>query len=137
MNREILFRGKEVSSQKWVYGFYVHVPCGRFGKDEHIIQTISKNGRMATLYDVNSSTVGQFTGVTDKNGNKIFEGDIVDILCENEETGLIEWDKDTARFIVSAYSFEADFDNYYGTDLEVIGNIHDNPELIKRDEQKN
>ena len=77
------------------------------------------------LVRVQPETVGQFTGLVDKNGLKIFEGDIVDILCENEETGLIEWDKDTARFIVSSCNFESDFDNYYGTDLEIIGNIYD------------
>ena len=121
MDREILFRGKRVDNGEWIYGDRVRshtktyiVTCGEAFPDE-----------------VYPETVGQFTGLTDKNGEKIFESDIVDILCENEEIGVIEWEKDTAQFIVSADGFCASFDNYSGHDLEVIGNIHDNPEMLR------
>ena len=75
-----------------------------------------------------ADTVGQYTGVKDKNGTRIFEGDIVDI-SRDEERGVIKWDEDTARFIISSDGISADFDNYWGKDLEVIGNIYDNQEL--------
>ena len=128
--REILFRGKENPSGKWVEGFYNHIPCGRFLCDEHLIQTIDTDGRIGQLFTVYDSTVGQFTGLTDKNGKKIFEGDIVDILTENEEIGVVEYED--GGFLVSADGFCVDFhSNIYGTDLEVIGNIHDNPELLE------
>lgn len=56
--REILFKGKTIDTDsKWVEGFYVHVPCGRFMCDEHMIQTVDEDGRMGQLYNVYDSTV--------------------------------------------------------------------------------
>ena len=161
--REILFRGKTIAiKSEWVEGFYNHIPCGRFLRDEHCIQTIDEGGRIGQLYDVYESTVGQFTGLTDKNGKKIFEGDIVKLSFEGTSR---EYDGD-----FSEYSYDIDFDGHkigivtfggYGTFLkvshgelyidgekqedwkpsrksrlaayrsEVIGNIHDNPELLE------
>ena len=130
--REILFRGKTIANNSiWVEGFYNHIPCGRFLCDEHCIQTIDEDGRIGQLFNVNESTVGQFTGLTDKNGEKIFEGDIVNILPEVDEIGVIEWEDDEAMFVLNAEGWYANFDNYYPEDVEVIGNIHDNPELLE------
>ena len=77
-----------------------------------------------------ADTVGQYTGIRDRNEKQIFEGDIVDIF-KNEERGVIQWDEDTARFVISMSGVVADFDNYWGKDLEVIGNIYDNPDLCE------
>ncbi len=120
--REILFRGKLISTGEWSEGnLAVH-------KDGVTIITpdatlLGKYGR------VDPETVGQYTGLTDENGTKIFEGDIVDIFRDFER-GIIKWDEDTARFIISSDGIIADFDNYWGKDLEVIGNIYDNSKLL-------
>ena len=77
--------------------------------------------------------VEQCTGLKDANGVLLYEGDVVNILCEVEEQGVLEWASEEAQFVVRAEQagFVANFDNYRGTDLEVIGNIHENPELLE------
>lgn len=132
--REILFRGKTIDGD-WTYGYYVFAPkrTGMFGQtiseadfDKHYILTMKYN----LVKEINPETVGQYTGLKDKTGNKIFEGDIVDILTENEEIGIVTYDD--GGFLVEADGFCVDFhSNIYGTDLEIIGNIHDNPELME------
>lgn len=118
--REILFRAKRLADQKWIYGDFIMMLSDypRIISNEDV-----------KMYSVVSETVGQYTELTDKNGTKIFEGDVVDILTENEEFGVVEYDD--GGFEVSADGFIVDFHtNINGTDLEVIGNIYDNPELI-------
>lgn len=66
-------------------------------------------------------TVGQYTGKTDMHGNKIFEGD--NVLYDVDEIGIIEWDKQTAKFSISTYDVIYDFDNFRGDELEIMGNI--------------
>lgn len=141
--REILFRGKQPFSGKWVEGFYVHIPWGRGGADEHLIQTIKPDGRIDAFYPVNPNTVGQFTGLRDKNGKKIFEGDIVkhynrvdkdgnNILDdEGYVKGLIYFDTSKARYKRTS----SPEDVFIGEHCryEVIGNIHDNPELLNKE----
>ena len=126
--REILFRGKRIDNGEWVEGFYNHIPCGRFLCDEHCIQTIKQDGRIGQLYDVYDSTVEQFTGLNDKNGKKIFEGDIVASQWCRGVVCCGEFNCSCCDGVYGWYFYGADIREY---DMyEVIGNIHDNPELL-------
>lgn len=82
------------------------------------------------MFEVDRETVGQFTGLTDRNGVKIFEGDIVKYF--DDWIGEIEYDSDSALFAVSFA--DGDYDDFGRVccgDCEVIGNIHDRPELLE------
>ena len=126
--RKILFRGKrngyaEQRDRDWLEGSLL---VGDNGECEICYGT----PRIRITYSVIPVTVGQITGLLDKNGKKIFEGDIVDILTENEEIGVVAYED--GGFLVNADGFCVDFhSNINGTDLEVIGNIYDNPELLE------
>lgn len=80
--------------------------------------------------EIDPETIGQYTGIVDKYGMKIFEGDIVWNDYDNGK-GKVEWDNDMAKFIITFSTFTIDFDNIYGDELDVIGNVYDNPELLK------
>ena len=138
--REILFRGKRLDNGEWVEGGYKHEKVGDYLTAVFIIQALTsgvwENHRVAP------STIGQFTGLCDKNGKKIFEGDIVNILGNQESAdwknvnynaliafldggfcaidGTIE-DHGFRRYALARMDF----------DLEVIGNVVDNPELLE------
>ena len=139
--REILFRGKTIRTEsEWVYGFYNHIPCGRFLCEEHCIQTIKDDGKIGQLYIVYEGTVGQFIGLTDKNGVKIFEGDIIRAKIEggNNHNGFT-WKNMPVGFQEGAFCLNNKNGSVFcvlgafapSVTLEVIGNIHDNPELLE------
>ena len=130
--REILFRGKRPHYESWVEGFYIHAPSGRLGKNEHLIQTVKKDGRLDILYEVYPETVGQFTGLVDKHGKRIFEGDVVTIEGNSvfEMTGWVVFADGAFQIREPGCDmYECLF--YNPNDMEVIGNIHDNPELLE------
>lgn len=82
---------------------------------------------------VQKSPIEQYTGLKDKNGKEIYEGDIVLDYYDGDDAFIVEWDKDTASFILTDTNNIANvsFDNFYpDKDLEIIGNIHENPELL-------
>ena len=123
--REILFRGKRISNSKWVEGFMYSQHFPLEFRDDFYIRCYD------TDYLVLPETVGQFTGLTDKNGMKIFEGDILTI--ENEGVyAAIKYNESNAAF----YGEDEDHEDYlgeaWGTDVVIIGNIHDNPELLQK-----
>ena len=142
--REILFRGKRLDNGEWVEGFYCKykfsnvVPIA----ERHYIMPMWVN----SLIEVDPETAGQFTGLYDKNGKQIFENDIVKFkeaerFTEDEEPcespnittgkGVVKY-KDGA-FYPRPYRWDCG-DHWYSHgifDVEVIGNIHDNPELLE------
>ena len=128
--REILFRGKRLDDEGWEYGGYA---CTE-SKRAHIIynQTHSINLEGHTVYP---DTVGQYTGLTDKNGRKIFEGDIVK-YTSGSECFYHKVVFETRNFCCYFGIVISDIETWgFGMEvppsmLEVIGNIHDNPELI-------
>ena len=121
--REILFRGKRVCDNEWMYGDYEHF----YLQDGELIVYISDWGKGNEK--VFPNTIGQYTGLTDKNGKKIFEGDIVNI--DYYETtvinAVIEWVG--AGFVASTEYDDWELDNFGF--IEIVGNIHDNLELLK------
>ena len=123
--REILFRGKRIDNGEWVEGFYNHIPYGRFGKDEHMIQTVLENGKIGMLHDIYPCTVGQYTGLKDKNGKMIWEGDILSLRTGRPHVvGFAD-----GAFILEDSAIPMSF----AIKFEIIGNIHDNPELLKEE----
>ena len=130
--REILFRGKRMDNGEWVEGYYA--PIGKY----HYILT----GRLELVpylgfehFLVNPDTVGQFTGLTDKNDVKIFEGDIVR-YGDTIHRVVFEQRNGTAYFgLVYAACETLPFGHYQDLkQIEVIGNIYDNPELLEVNE---
>lgn len=128
--RETLFRAKRLGDNGWVDGNLFIDDKG----NKHEILVGYVNYRIS--WEVAPETVGQYTGLTDKNGQRIFEGDIVEVDDFNAEDGYGEviWDSHDARFAIvgrEPNNLLADFSNYCGRDIEIIGNIYDNPELLE------
>ncbi len=128
--REILFRAKRIDNGKWVEGDLDH--CVVVGETH--IRRIEDN-LSTTTYKIVPKTVCQYTGLADKDGRKIFEGDICKIHSDSidEEDGCfsVEWDEGDARFALYGEGLTVDFGNYHGHECEVIGNIFDNPNLLQ------
>ncbi len=119
--REVLFRGKSIDTNTWVYGFYCRYGHAKQEKS-YIIPDYAST---LCIVEIVPETLGQYIGLTDRYDVKIFEGDIVDILTENSDIGIIKYDE--GGFEVEADGFVIDFRrNIDGTDVEVIGNIYDN-----------
>lgn len=127
--REILFRAKRLDNGEWVYGSYYHCCGTAYGATFIVVNDFG-------FIEVIAHTVGQYTGLKDKNGNKIFEGDIVKFV----RYGVVTWHEVLGGFVLFFRP-----QNPFGSSLhwmlfdigicpsEVIGNIHDNSALLGDD----
>ena len=118
--REILFRGKRVDNGEWAYGDLLH--CD--DEAEIYSESVGKNGGY-----VIPDTVGQYTGLKDKNGTRVFEGDIVKVADEYIDYAI--WAN--GCFCMARQIMFYEFTYQDSNRMEVIGNIHDNPKLLKGD----
>lgn len=143
MNREILFKAKRKDNGEWVEGYYIYhikrtiCPLGDSVKPEDEQHVIMQDGfsdwnmpRNTVVYEIDPDTLCQYTGLTDKNGKKIWENDIIE-LPGGGGYFVCEWQEDTARFVLNGERWTVDFDNYWSYEVEVIGNIFDNPDLLE------
>lgn len=124
MNREILFRGKRLDNGEWEYGDLVHDRAGKpyIFHWSHEFQLVE---------EVDPDTVGQYTGLTDKNGVRIFEGDIVMLKdYHGERKVMIFWGESTGTWFYGGDGYSDEY-LFNSSERNVIGNIHDNPELLE------
>ena len=131
--RESLFRAKRIDNGEWIEGLPSCDINGNLTEFE-----VYRGFANCEIADVDSETVCQWTGLTDKNNRKIFEGDICKIHSGpiDEEDGCfsVEWDEGDARFALYGEGLTVDFGNYHGHECEVIGNIFDNPDLLPEED---
>ncbi len=129
--REILFRGKDIDTGEWVEGYYEFGYDDRTEHPTHYMWVLNHTERYGEMFIVIPETVGQYTGLTDKNGRKIFEGDIIQAMVKKFE---IYFSTDRGGWYPFACGDGCgccEDETIYVERAEVIGNIHDNPELLK------
>ena len=123
--REIRFRGKRLDNGEWVYGCLKHVYRNDFSPE--ITSWTDAEGGYYRTDPVNPNTVGQYTGMKDSDGNEIYEGDIVRGFGGEHIYG--KWEFNT---VITIESFIGDtYELGHFENSKVIGNIHDNPELLE------
>lgn len=129
--REILSRGKRVDNGEWIEGYYCPQPYVRFPCEPTIFPADAMDDGNWYGERVDPDTVGQFTGLIDKNGVKIFEGDIVHVkACSCCFTGYVIYWPEEARYACKTKS-GIRYAICARLEFEVVGNIYDNPELLE------
>lgn len=147
--REILFRGKainrnegchrtEYQNGEWVYGLVTKLYDEQF---KNLPAEMTNTNGISGI-EIDYKTIGQYTNMLDKNGRKIFEGDIIDFSdrLDGDGYGVVKYDANETTFGIE---YDNEYDNiykslgnhYYPEDIEVIGNIYDNPELLGEEEK--
>ena len=129
--REIKFRGYDLERKEWVYGYFI-----LFGDKAYIVE-YGKPGIPAQYIEVNPKTVGEYTGLKDKNSKEIYEGDIVkwkDDFNKKEEVGRVFWHQPNSSFAIVGNLHIAKIpylEEDKNSDIEIIGNIYENKDLLK------
>ena len=134
--REILFRGKRTDNCEWAYGAPTKDNHGEMVMVESTFECEEYNCRGANCLYVDENTVGQYTGLTDKNGKRIFEGDILRLAYHPEEDVIIEWHDGRFNFRKRNHPKDYGYERLCCVQiavshLRVIGNIHDNSEMLE------
>lgn len=127
MKDRYLFKAKRVEGGNWVYGALIHHPYGT------CIGSVDNDG-LHELY-INADTICQCTGLTDKNGKKIWENDIIHI-GDKSIPYIVEW-HDTGFMGKSVNAMDRIGLKYWSAQIEVIGNKFDNPELLEVENEIN
>ena len=145
--REYRFRGKDKNTGKWVYGFYLEQDTYSMGskntKKDLLIKdagVIVQNSKYDSGTVIDKETLGQYTGLHDKNGKEIYEGDIVKFRFKEDREefsdliGYIEYQSTFAAFRIMSNQGSFKIDITEIKFIEKIGNIYDNPELLEEGE---
>jgi uncharacterized phage protein (TIGR01671 family) len=144
MNKEIKFRGISIKTGEWVYGYVVYGAGVLLGKAyivPAIIQGYVHDNDMVECIEVKIDTVGQYTGLKDKNGTPIFEGDVVEFKADytyhnGYKVGVFVWSEANLQFMISVPNVEYHYNitqtDEFNNKAEVLGNIHENPELLNK-----
>lgn len=149
MKRIVKFRGKSKRTGEWLYGDLVRNVEGAFAVVPPFEMTTNN---LCDQYEVDESTIGQFTGILDENGNEIFEGDIVDWTffcnrdygggateCDTQVLGVVELEQ--GGFILRVVKNDFENAGFYGisdlntdteSDVTILGNIYDNEDLLEQ-----
>jgi uncharacterized phage protein (TIGR01671 family) len=127
--RDIKFRGKTETTEgkKWIYGYLFKVKSffdeqeQWYIRNDHVLDKV-----------VDSNTIGQYTGLKDKNGTEIYEGDILEIIVNNNivKKCVVEFKDGIFGVMFTKCKDLTAFPHFHNTTFEILGNIHDNPELL-------
>lgn len=122
--REILFKAKRKDNGEWVEGFLWKK---KYNSNKIFISCFPDKDDNEEAYVVDSATICQYTGLTDKNGNRIWENDVVML---DDEYWVVKWSDNDAQFTIEGDCTIEHFGNVWGMDCEVCGNSFDNPEML-------
>lgn len=123
---EIMFRGKRLDNGEWALGYLIQEPSGKT-----FIGTYAVTGSYWDWAEVDQTTVGQYSGLADKFYFKIFSGDVVRVSTKCFEGTFVARFEAGCFILVDESGFTITVQNYHRSELEVIGNIHDKPNLLK------
>lgn len=138
--REILFRAKELDTGEWIEGWYAMQCFGSWPLKHAICSADDAINGYLRYEEIDPDTLGQYTGLNDKNGKKIFEGDIIAAVLPNSKyQRRFEWPLMHVEFWKGSFFLATEHGSMFSAlnafspyvTFEVVGNIHDNPELLK------